>query len=256
MTVYLKKNRKHESPPKAVAACHTCPTSVDWVCGSDGMSYPNKCLARCRGTRVACWRKCPCKGGEGWTKPTPRPGGEWGTEKKLEQITKGEGKGCGFSHSTAFYAEWFSLGGGRWVVGRGESPTQLISPLAPLAQQKPSSCSLPPPCPPAAYCRGRCLLDGSAHVKVCASDGVTYPSRCEAECRGLRVGCNGKCPCKKWPDEFAAGAESFTERECVRTCRLQKHACKRLLLPFSDTWPEGRPAGRQAMENGDGGTYI
>ncbi len=142
-------------------------------------------------------------------------------------------------------------------MGRGESPTQLISPLAPLAQQKPSSCSLPPPCPPAAYCRGRCLLDGSALGRVCASDGVTYPSRCEAECRGLRVGCNGTCPCRgdKERGWELGGMEGFTERECA-DMPATKYACKRLPLLFSDTWPEGRPAGRLAMENGDGGTYI
>ena len=138
-------------------------------------------------------------------------------------------------------------------MGRGESRTPLISPLAPLAQQKPSSCSLPPPCPPAAYCRGRCLLDGSALGRVCASDGVTYPSRCEAECRGLRVGCNGKCPCKKWPDELAAGAESFTERECVGKSRLQNMLAKDCYFRFQTLGPR---VARRADKQWKTGTEV
>merc|ERR1719295_1828527 len=54
----LKSGKKCPSPcPKKCG----CPKIYKPVCGADGKSYDNSCLAECDGVKTKCSGKCPCK---------------------------------------------------------------------------------------------------------------------------------------------------------------------------------------------------
>ena len=46
-----------------------CPKIMNRVCGKDGKTYWNACLAKCSNTDMKCYGACPCKN----TKPTKPP---------------------------------------------------------------------------------------------------------------------------------------------------------------------------------------
>merc|ERR1711942_500024 len=57
--MYCPGDSKEEALCPAAPGC-ACPYVKSPVCGSDGKTYSNGCLADCDGVAISCDRKCPC----------------------------------------------------------------------------------------------------------------------------------------------------------------------------------------------------
>ena len=52
------------SYPSYSAVC-PCPRDIHNVCGEDGKTYMNECLAKCGSVAIKCDGNCPCKKSKG-----------------------------------------------------------------------------------------------------------------------------------------------------------------------------------------------
>jgi coxsackievirus/adenovirus receptor len=187
-------------------SCAACPVAAAPVCGSDGVTYPNACLARCAGARLlyagACTDAC---------RSAP-PGCTLDCAQGLRPVAGGghclacacadvpascrsdEGPVCatlpGPIGETTVGSSCLAL-----ALGASEG---LWGPCG-------ARCDEATPCPEGASCleagflAGRCLVDeapcGCSRLlePVCGRDGETWDNACLARCAGVEVVHRGAC---------------------------------------------------------------
>ena len=217
-----------------------CPTLWDPVCGCDGRTYPNACVAAARGVSVNYSGECepapiPCKGNDDCDRENycaKAPGdcdGEGTCEPRPEACPKLWDPVCGCDGRTYANACMAAMRGVN-VDYEGE------------CEPAPTPCDSSDDCGPDDYCAkkpGECDSQGVCSPRprycpviwkpVCGCDGVTYPNRCVAARAGVSVDHEGQCarPCKSNrhcdPHDYCAKAEGDCDGE--GTCERRPRVC-------------------------------
>ena len=177
-------------PPPAECVCTM---QFDPVCGADGQTYSNPCMASCRRVRVRSRGACGGGGGAGGGGfgPTVLPGA--GGSGSTTGVTNGAGGGgggaacacprlfqrvCG-ADGKAYNNECLARCAGTSVKALGECATAggASAGTAPgVAPAKPAVCACPAIMRP-----------------VCGANGRTFDNECVARCQGVAVASQGAC---------------------------------------------------------------
>jgi hypothetical protein len=169
-----------------------CPEVFDPVCGADGKTYPNACVARCAGVEVVhpgeCSMPCRCNG----DCPTGDVCRDGGCQPPCEIRCLTPDPVCGSDGRTYACGLEDAACHGVTVLHRGE--------CRPVCEQD-ADCQVGSICQPVLSCSDPCgcasfcvpcacprILD-----PVCGADGRTYPNACEARCAHVAIVHKGSC---------------------------------------------------------------
>ena len=163
------------------------------VCGEDGLTYNNQCLAECQDQKVACDGGCPCpQDRQEATVPKPCYCG-----RRINLV-------CGGNNET-FNNRCLAKCSNQTVSCTGKCPCTpqspklikkvvtveprmvdkkepLVDPMMTTEREKTNVCGCP---------------EVRSAVPVCGSDGRTYRTVCEVKCARLDIQCLGDCPCDR-----------------------------------------------------------
>ncbi len=194
------------------------------VCGVDGRTKSNACMAACRGVAIACHRKCPCASGGGGGRGGGRggPGADkGGKERSLvstfrllptenrrgdDEKKKQEKKKfcpCPRIRRPVCTAEGNTYPNLCEARCQGEM-ARCFSSACPCRRTSPLS-------PPKRSCRCTKLRS-----PVCATDGREFANGCLARCAGAKLECRRRCPCSAVGPLFRVGRKRC---RCPKTVR-------------------------------------
>ena len=155
-----------------------CPAYFNLVCGDDGVTYDNDCVAEKYGKNVDCNGACPCVEGS------------CNTDSDCDQWWTCEMDKCERPTACPHY---FNPVCGNDYVNYGNDCEAIKAGVISFSQGE---------CPSvdSGSSSSNEVVDESiicpAYFNlVCGDDGVTYDNDCVAEKYGKNVDCNGACPC-------------------------------------------------------------
>ena len=199
-----------------------CPAVIDPVCGCDGDTYDNACLAQEAGMRVESTGPCPCTNNASCDTDAYCAGdgcGMAGTcETRPVTCPTVFDPVCGCDEITYDSACNAEQAGVR-VASAGPCPCDGNDACTLKEYCYDDACDVP------GVCRARpavCIADPDP---VCGCDGVTYDNACLAALQGVRVESTGACPCTT-NDDCETG-EYCASQTCagVGTCALRPRVC-------------------------------
>jgi hypothetical protein len=224
--------------PEQAADCLACPLDATPVCGSDGVSYTNRCAARCAGARILYAASCAAscrKAPAGCSLECP-----WGL-KLTGAATPDQGEclactcvgGPNLDCLTSIAPWCVTVPGLSDPVTVGASCIGTALGVAEVSMQRGPcgvACEGDAECPDGTACQrfgvlqGRCLYTApdaplacgcsAIEAPVCGADAKTYPNACLAACAGSPIVHEGSCCAAQAPACPAGEAAPLDRSGC------------------------------------------
>jgi len=150
------------------------------VCGSDGKTYWNSCLAECKNVTVSCQEKCPCPTSSGTRIIDPAPASCKCPRGGLMFRV------CGKNGRT-YWNECLARCENTEMECRGECPCGNGGNVPRNLPTEPQNTTT------ATVTMCKCPR---WQRQVCGKDGKTYFNDCQARCANADIECYGGCPCR------------------------------------------------------------
>lgn len=243
------------------ASCAACPLDGAPVCGSDGVTYPNACRARCAGAKLlymaACTDACDSAPPDC---PLDCPLGlrpVRGGAHCLACACLPPPSGCALTADGPLCATLpaigeTTVGSACLALALGATSDATRWGACGVRCASDEDCPATSRCQLGGYLDGRCLLEdtecGCSPLldPICGADGDTWANACLARCAGVRVVHRGAC-CAQAP---TCDAVAWTDtRGCPTTCGAPRPAdCATNAAAAEACLPDGSPVDGTACE--------